>query len=735
MSKIIASAGIRGAYSFVAQAEEKYKLALDKWGEDGEVAFPNTGYYLPVIYGILGHKVASVKDIKPVLDRCKQLLPAIPKKNVHLPFLGPALDAGMATLFAQEIIEAVKYMENENLYLGGAETITPENIWLGAADDIILRKRGVEFVDGTAPGFAAILGGAPTPEIAKQIAEELQAKNLYVFMAGHTKGVRFSEQLVEAGVEVGWNTRLVSFGPDTSAAVFAFGFATRAAMSFGGLEPGEYRKILVYNKDRVFAFAMTFGYVSEEWYATGLGAVNYGFPIIADTNIPQILPTGVCTYEHVVSGVEHEEMVQRATEVRGLKVKVSKVPVPVAYGPAFEGERVRGDDIFLEMGGGRTAAVEWTTSADMDSIEDGKVTLFGPDVEGLEPKSRLPLAIKVKVAGRAFQDDFEPILERQIHHLINYAQGIMHIGQRDICWIRVSKSAVDKGFTLKDLGKILHAKYHEDFGAVLDKVEVELYTEEDKVQEILAAARASYKFRDERVEGMTDEDTPTFYSCTLCQSFAPNHVCVVTPERTGLCGAYSWLDCKASFEINPTGPNQPIEKGTVLDPVNGQFSGVNEFVKKASRGAVEFYSAYSIMNQPMTSCGCFEAIAAVLPMCNGVMTVDRDYTGMTPSGMKFTTLAGSVGGGAVTPGFVGHSKFFVTSRKFLGAEGGIKRLVWMPKRLKEEVKERFDRLAAEVGVPDLLDRIADETVGTTEEEIINFLTEKQHPALEMESLF
>ena len=302
MSKLIASAGIRGAYKFVAQAEAKYRLALDAWGENAEVAFPNTGYYLPVIYGMLGHAVKKVCDIKPVLDRCRSLLPAIPKATAHLPYLGPALDAGMATLFAQEVIEAVRYMEDPGCYLPGAETVTPENLWLGAADDIILRKRGVEFVDGTAPGFAAILGGAPTKEIAKQLAQQLLERSLYVFMAGDTGGVRFSEQLSEAGVELGWNTRLVSFGPETSAAVFAFGFATRAAMSFGGLQPGDYRKILIYNKDRVFAFALTFGYVSEEWYATGLGAVNYGFPIIADTNIPQILPTGVCTYEHVVSG-------------------------------------------------------------------------------------------------------------------------------------------------------------------------------------------------------------------------------------------------------------------------------------------------------------------------------------------------------------------------------------------------------------------------------------------------
>ena len=734
MSKIIASAAIRGAHKIVARADEKFKEAVDKWGPKQEVAFPNTGYYLPIIYGILGIPVETVGDMEKVIDRCKLLLPPFVREKVALPYLGPTLDAGMATLFAEEIIEAIRYVEDPDFYVQG-EDPRNGNLWLGAADDIILRKRGVEFVDGTAPGFAAILGAAPDIETAAKIAQELQEKNLYVFMCADHNGKTMSEQLVEAGVQIGWPTRLVSFGPDVSAVVFALGFATRAALSFGGVEPGDFRQILIYNKDRIFAFALPLGYVTDEWYANAAGAINYGFPVIADTPIPEILPTGVCTYEHVVSNVPHDEIVARAIEVRGLKITVADVPIPVAYGPAFEGERVRGEDVYAEFGGAaKTTAVEWTTTKEMDEVEDGKVEVFGSDLDDVEEGSGLPLAIVVEVAGRAMQEDFEPILERQIHHLINYAQGVMHIGQRDISWIRVSKSGYEKGFRLRHIGDIIHAKYHQDFGAIFDKVQVKLYTEEDKVSEILEKARAVYAKRDARIEGLTDEDEETFYSCTLCQSFAPSHVCIITPERTGLCGAYNWLDGKAAFEISPTGPNQPVVKGDVIDPVYGQWKGVNEFVIKASRGKVERYDAYSIMREPMTSCGCFECIAAVMPMCNGIMTVDRDYFGMTPCGMKFTTLAGSVGGGNVTPGFVGHSKHYICSKKFIMAEGGIKRLVWMPKNLKELLREKINERGEEAGIPDMADRIADETVGITEDEILPFLQEKDHPALTMDSI-
>ena len=736
MSKLVAFAAIQGAYNIVSKAEGKYKRALETYGGSQKLEFPNTAYYLPIIYSLTGIKVTDLDSARKPLEFARKLLPPHVKKDCHLPYLGPLLDAGMAAIFAEEIAEAIRYVEDPDFYQPEVEDPDVENgkIWLGAADDTIMRKRGVEFVDGTAPGFAAIVGAAPDSETAKKLAEEYQLKTIYVFMAANQAGTTFAEQLIEQDVQIGWNTRLVPFGPDISAAVFALGFANRAGMAFGGIEPGDYKKMLAYQKDRVFAFVNALGEVNAEWAANAAGAINWGFPTIADTDIPEVLPTGVCTYEHVVANVKHDEMAARSIEVRGLKVTITEIDIPLAYGPAFEGERVRGADLYLEMGGSKTQCTELCKMADMNEIEDGKVELIGPDIKEIKKGDTLPFGIYVQVAGREMQEDFEPILERQIHHLINYAQYIMHIGQRDIAWLRIREKAVEKGFSLKDIGTILHAKLHQDFGSILDKVQVTLYSNQDDVDKLTERARGEYKHRDERVEKMTDEEVEIFFSCTLCQSFAPSHVCVVSPERTGLCGAYNWMDCKASNKINPTGPNQPVEKGEVLDPKYGQFKGVNEFVYKASRQAVERVNFYSIANDPMTTCGCCECIAAVLPTCNGIMTVHRDYTGETPSGMKFTTLAGVMGGGQQSPGFVGHSKFNITQRKFIAGDGGILRLVWMPKSLKDEIKERFNRRAEEEGVPDLLDRIADETVGIDEETVLAYLQEKDHPALKMDPI-
>ena len=732
MSKIICSAAIRGAKKIIEMAEETYEQALQKYGPDQEVSFPNTAYFLPVIYSMLGAKVQKLGEMKEIFEECRKLLPPVVTEDIWLPYLAPALDAGMATFFAEEMYEAIRYLNEPNYYTKTEEP-TAANIWLGAADDVIFRKRGVEFVDGTAPGFAAIMGAPPSKEIASRIALELQEKNLYIFMHDQTDGVRMPDLLVNNDVQVGWNTRLVPFGPTYTSAVFAIGFACRVAMAFGGIKPGDYRGNLLYNKNRTFAFVMAFGPVSDEWYANAAGAINWGFPTISDYDIPQVLPTGICTYEHVVSKVPHEEIVQKAIEVRGLKVSVTKIDIPMSFGPAFEGERIRKDDLFMECGGGRTTGVEVLVSKEMDEVEDGKIILEGPDIVDIKQGQNLPMAILVEVAGRQMQSDFEPILERQFHHLINYVQGIMHIGQRNIMWIRIGKAAVEKGFSFKHIGTVLHGKLHQEFGAILDKVQVKIYTVQDKVEEVMNLARKVYTERDLRLGSMTDETEEVFYSCTLCQSFAPSHVCVITPERIGMCGAYNWLDGKASFQINPTGPNQPIQKGECVDPVNGYFTGINDFVGQASRGVVTQVSCYSLMNNPMTACGCFEAIAAMLPSCNGIMVVNRDFMGMTPSGMKFTTLAGMAGGGMQTPGFMGVSKHYLTSRKLFLAEGGLKRLVWLPKMLKEEIGDKLRARCEEIGMPELFAMIATEEQGTTEEQILEFLKEKGHPVLSMET--
>jgi acetyl-CoA synthase len=733
MSKVIATGAILGSHYYVKQAEALVEKAISEKGADFKFEFPDTAYFLPQMFTMTGFEVRTVGDMKTALEKyVKPLLTEAPEDHLYKPFLGEALDAGMAALFAQEMIMAIRYIY-------GQEPVKDDSIGLtynGFISDTILRNLGVQLVDGSMPGYVCIIGAADSDDQAFEMARDLQQKNILTLMCGNVNGNSFTKQLLRKGVQLGWDTRLVPLGPEVEHAIYALHWAARAGITFGGMKGGDYQKILKYSKDKVFAFALVLGPLNDRIWTTGAGAINMGFPAIANTDIPVVHPTGVTIYEEVEKELDPKKLIQRCFEVRGLKITVSKPPIPVAFGPAFEGERIRKEDMHIEFGGQRTPAFEWLRTADLDKVEDGKVIIVGKDAEARYQKGgQMPMGMLIEVAGRKMQKDFEPVLERKIHHFVNEAQGVWHMGQRDQNWMRVSKAALGDGFVLKHFGDILTTQLKHKFNNIVDKVQVTLYVDDADVKKLLGDAQKAYLERDVRLASMTDESVDTFYSCILCQSFAPNHVCVVSPERLGLCGAYNWLDAKAAYEIDPNGANQPVLKGETKDAVKGRWAGVDEYVYKNSHQALEYFNAYSIMDAPMTSCGCFECIVAIVPEANGVMVVNRGYTGMTPIGMKFSTLAGTVGGGAQSPGFMGIGRYFLTSKKFLSAEGGFKRIVWMTKNLKESFAEQFKQRATDEGVPDLLDKIADETVAEDAEKLVAFLTEKGHPALTMESMF
>jgi len=738
MSKIIATAAIRGAHEMVDRADQALTAAIKKYGKEHEVSYPNTAYYLPIMYLFLGQKVKQLGDLEESMTEARGLLGRIPTDEMWLPYLGETLESGVATLLAEETIESLKYLNGDH---------KESDIWLGFTGDNILRQQGIKLVDGRMPGFAAIVGSTDDNAAAVKLVRELQEKNILVFIAGNSSGRSIAEQLAEEGIEMNWDCFIVPYGKDITAAIHALNFAARSAMTFGGIEPGTAtatRQILMYNNDRVHAFVMALGsdkgidadqLITDEKYATAAGAINFGFPVIADVGIPQILPTGICNYEHVISGVKLEEIIPRAIELRDLTVKVENIPIPVPYGAGFEGERVRKEDMFVQFGGKYTEAFELLRMKPLDAVEDGKIEVIGPEIGDMKEGEAYPLAIVVEVAGRDFQEDFETVLERRIHEFISCANGIFHMGQRAIIWVRISKDAQSKGFHVKDFGEILLARLHNEFSSIVDRVQVKIYTDAAKVDELVETARGVYAERDDRIGGMTDNDVEQYYSCTLCQSYAPNHVCIITPERLGLCGAYTWLDSKASYQINKHGPNEPVDKGAVIDDARGQWKGINDYIKVKSNNTLEKFNAYSMMEEPMTSCGCFECIAAVVPEANGVMIVDRDFTGMTPVGMSFSTLAGQVGGGLQVPGFIGIGKMYISSNKFISAEGGQQRIVWMPKQLKDEVGPRLSERLAKNGIPDLFDKIATEEDAEEPDQLVAYLEKVKHPALEMDPMF
>jgi acetyl-CoA synthase len=705
------------------------KTALDQTiaqkGTEAKIAFADTNYYFPLINALLNIEIKTLADCDLALKQAEGLSKNIPASSgLNIASLGGILNKGVATLLCEEILAALAVASNEHPKAG-----------LGFIPDNILRSLGLQLVDGRISGIAVILGPAKDEPAALELIRSFQSKNIVSLLAGNFKGTTFKQQLEHQGVELGLENYIVPLGDDYLSAIYAINFAARAPLMYGGVKPGQWQGITDYIRNRVPAFILLLSQVDEQIVATGLGALALGVPIITDLEVGQLAKIDTTLFEALVTEKDYTKIVSKCILTRGIKVKISQVPVPVAYGAAFEGERVRKEQIAAEFGGKVSTAFEFLNMQDEAAIVDGRVELIGPDIDQLSGEANfLPLAIVVDVFGRKMQKDFEPILERQIHRFLNYAFGLMHMGQRDMVWMRISQEAFAKGFRLKHLGVILQAMLHQEYSVIVDKVQVKLYTNPEDVAKLIVDAQKVFQERDERLKGMTDESVDAFYSCLLCQSFAPNHVCIVTPERSGLCGAYSWLDAKASFEIIPTGPNQPIVKGQPLNEKLGQWGSINALVQQKSNKTIDRVNMYSLMDAPQSSCGCFECIVAVVPEANGVMIVNRDYSGLTPSGMSFTTLAGSVGGGVQTPGFMGVGKLYILSKKFILAEGGLIRVVWMPKELKEMLGEKLKQRAAEINTPELLDKIADETKATSSEELLVYLNQVGHPALNLDPI-
>ena len=686
--------------------------AIKKYGESHAVGYPDTAYFLPIIYAATGVKIKTLGDLPAAVGILKSLI-------TNKEDLGEALNAGLATAVGAEIIEAIRYLDGDP-YAGDSG--------IGFVADPIIRSLGVPLVTGDIPGIAVLLGESSDPAELAAIVKDYQEKGLLTFMVGN-----IIEQALEAGVKMGLDYRVIPLGHEVTSVIHVVSVAIRAALIFGGIEPGKLAEFLTYTKERVPAFVNTFGELNEVVVSVGAGAIALGFPVIADVPVPEV-PGALMTQ------ADHAKTVEFSLEARDIKIKVTKIDVPVSVASAFEGERVRKDTMFAEFGGNKTKCWELVREAELSEIEDHKITVIGPEIDDAQFAGadvvRLPLGILVEVAGKGMQKDFESVLERRIHYFTNYIDGAMHVGQRNIAWIRLTKEAYEKGFRLKHIGEVLYAKMRADFDNVVDKCQVTLYTTQEDVARLEEeVVKPIYSQRDDRLNALTDESVDTFYTCTLCQSFAPSHVCVVTPERLGLCGAVSWLDSKATKELDPAGPSQPIEKGVAVDEKIGIWESVNKTVAAASQGAVERVTLYSILEDPMTSCGCFECICGIMPEANGVVIVNREFGEISPVGMTFGELASMTGGGVQTPGFMGHGRHFIGSKKFMSAEGGLTRIVWMPKELKDDVAERLNKAVLELtGIENFVDMVCDETIATDSEAVLEFLESKGHPALTMDPI-
>ena len=702
----------RGSDEMFAKAEADVNAIYDELGADVPLNMPHTAYFLACIYAYIGKKVTTVGELHDVLPDVKAMMLREPRtKSIFY--------SGVGTAIAAEMIEACKYAKTDTPYEG--------TTYHGHFADAEVRELGVPLVTGDIPGFVVIIGPAPSTEEAVEIVKGYQSRGIFVFLIG---GI--IDQMNEAGINMGFPVRLVPVGPDIWAVGHIISLVTRCAMIFGNIQPGDWDGFHKYTFDRVNAFVNAYKPVPDITVACGAGAIKLGFPVVTnDTDDMWSVPKSLIINENT------NDWIDTSLEARGIKIKVTNIDIPVAFSTAYEGEIIRRADMQVEIDGSRVDCFELVQTKDASEIEDHRIEVIGPEIDEFEVGTKLSLSYTVEVAGKNMQPDFESVFERKFHSFLNCVEGVMHTGQRDMIRIRISKVDYEAGFKFKHIGEVLYAKIMSDFDSVVDKCQVKIVVDAEKNAELRRHANEVFDKRDERLKSMTDESVPQFYSCIMCQAFSPSHVCIVTPERLGLCGAVSWLDAKATNELDPTGPCQVVSKEKCVDENIGRYEDVDEAVFTLSHGALEHVTLYSLIEDPMTSCGCFECICGIEPCSMGVVITTREFAGMTPLGMTFSEMASMTGGGVQTPGFMGHGKHYIASKKFIKAEGGVKRLVWLPSELKEQIRSKLDATAKELyDIDNFTDMVADETTcGTGDpEELLAFLGEVGHPVLEMEPI-
>jgi len=394
--------------------------------------------------------------------------------------------------------------------------------------------------------------------------------------------------------------------------------------------------------------------------------------------------------------------------------------IPVEVGLVHEGERVRKNDMHVELGGpSEKEKFEIVRVRPADQIADGAITIIGPDLSSMEEGKQYPLGIVVEIAGAKVEPDLEGVVERRIHEYCNYIEGFMHLNQRYDIWIRLSKKSYKKGLTtFRLVGEVMQELFRTEL-PLIEKIQITFITDPEGVHSLYEDAMRTYESRDARARGLSDEDVDTFYGCALCQSFAPTHVCVITPQRYANCGAISWFDGRAAAGIDPKGPIFAIDKGQCIDPEKGEYTGINESAKKRSMGEVNRVYLYSAFGYPHTSCGCFEGIAFYIPEVDGFGLVLRGFRDVTVNGLAFSTMADSTAGGRQIDGFHGISLEYMRSTKFMHADGGWDRVVWMPHETKERLKDYIHS--------SVYSSIATEKDVVTIEELRTFLNDHNHP--------
>lgn len=568
--------------------------------------------------------------------------------------------------------------------------------------DSWIEEHGADLVDSTVPGIALFIG--EPDEMSLDEIGYCADRGMTIILSGGYADIETENDVLRLhGMSVlGVN-----------------GLLSRIALIYGKIEPGSRTSLAKYLRKRPRLITIHTGRLTVFDVVTIFSAAAVGSFTVSNSIFPAI-PR--------ISDRFSENMSARAMAERGITLSSSR---GVRSGSTFENRRIRKADAYFEFGGtDATASYEIVLSS--DEVEDGSVFVDGGEICELE-RGEYPLSIEVGVSGDV-DPGMEQAIERRVHFALSRTEGVWHSGQRDNSWVRISVDAVEKGIRFKDLGDNIISDIRNNFRNVVKGVEVRFSITPSFVSAGLEKAKVHYNKRDSLLKDITDDDVEVFFTCTMCQTYAPGHICIITPERPSVCGSVTWADAKVGSEIDPYGHQRPFFKGELIDEIKGIWKGVDDMVRKASMGSISRACVHSVVDYPLTACSCMEVVVAVSDDRRSIFLVDRSDTGGNPSGMSFSELSSLVGRGSQIPGYMGIGKHYILSPGFLRGDGGLCRVSWISSRLKSMLGESLRDACEETGVKGLFDRIGDENSVSDTTSLEHWMLKKDHPALHMEPL-
>lgn len=628
--------------------------------------FENTEYPFPIFYALKGKSKPSLEEIRAS------------KKN-----LAHSDAAGSDLLWLAELIET--------------ENIGKTKFFVG--DDAL---RDFSLSLNNSPGWAFLLGKVEDKTQLFSLIETLIANRWAAWGNKIFVGGDATKTLTESK----YAKNVFSFGFSEQSTVYFAQMLVRHALIYGRVSPGDQHALSHFIEDYTPGVIFVLGELTEiekslvqELLTLGVPAatVKKDFGLTGKVKVAKT-PRGMVTYTSKLSNIRKK---YDAGFYQKMKIKL---PIPVHW--SYAAEKLQEEDIYIRLEDPLSfLLIKPGKGIKKDCVEAvGKLSL--------SEKGSYPFSVLIELGNKKIDKAMTQYLESLVPSAINEAEGLKsRIDSQSVFSIHIAKKAIDNGFKIEHLGKLVLAGLRHQAPAI-GPMKVTLILKR-KIIERLHSEVEEYRLeRKEEIMKATEENVPVFYSCIRCRASSLAHACIITPERPAICGWGGWLRAKTRAIVEPNSRYRIIEKGECLDPMRGEYSGVNKSVAELTEGRVNRIFLHSIFDYPHTCCSCFLSLAFYIPEVDGIGIMSRGFKGTAPNGMTWTKLA-NMAAGRQTPGIAGFSPDYLRSSKFLQADGCFKRVVWMNSILKKKVEDILPM--------SLRDRIATEKDVQTMEELKKFL--------------